>query len=526
MSSSHRFSGSQRLTAIEELHAERARLNRRSFLGRTSFGLGALAYAQLGAATDALGVPRPGLLAERSAGRAGLGGVSAVDLSALRSVAEGGTDGAAHRAVGRLPARIKRVVFLCMAGGPSQLETFDYKPELERLDGKPFPESFTKGQPIAQLQGQKLRALRPLTRFGRYGESGQEISDFLPYTQRIADRIAIVRSVTTTQINHDPAHTVMNTGTQISGRPSMGSWVLYGLGSETRDLPGFVVLTSVRGRNPQPIAARQWHSGFLPSQHQGVEFQAAGDPVHYLSNPPGVTRAQQRDIVDAVAELDALRNATQRDPEVEARLRQYELAFEMQRSVRELGDFSDEPEHIRRLYGTEGGDGSFASNCLLARRLLERGVRFVQLYHRGWDHHGDIPKWMPICCGATDRATAALVLDLERRGLLEDTLVIWGGEFGRTPMFQGKGRQPGRDHHIAGFSMWLAGGGIKGGVTYGATDELGYRAVEDPVSVGDLHATVLHLFGIDANNFTVPFQGLDWRLTGVEGGKVVRGILA
>lgn len=424
------------------------------------------------------------------------------------------------------PARIKRVVFLCMAGGPSQLETFDFKPELARLDGRPMPESFTKGQPIAQLQGQKLMCLGPQTEFRQHGESGQMISDYLPYTAKIADRIAIVRSMTTTQINHDPAHTVMNTGTQVSGRPSMGSWINYGLGSECSDLPGFVVLTSVKGRNPQPIAARQWHSGFLPSRYQGVEFQAAGDPVHYLSNPSGVSRAQQRDVVDTIARLDRLRNREIRDTEVETRLAQYELAFEMQRSVRELADFSDEPEHVFDLYGTRGGDGSFASNCLMARRLLERDVRFVQLYHRGWDHHGDIAHWMPICCGATDQATAALVVDLERRGLLEDTLVIWGGEFGRTPMFQGKGKRPGRDHHIKGFSMWFAGGGIRAGITHGATDELGYHAVEDVVSVHDMHATILHLLGIDSNSFTVKHLGLDERLTGVEGGRVVHEILA
>jgi len=422
--------------------------------------------------------------------------------------------------------RAKRVVFLYMAGGPSQLETFDFKPELARRDGQPMPASFTKGQPIAQLQGKELKCLGPLARFRKHGASGQVISDYLPFTAKLADKIAIVRSMTTTQINHDPAHTVMNTGTQVSGRPSMGSWILYGLGSECRNLPGFVVLTSVKGRNPQPIAARQWNSGFLPSRFQGVEFQSSGDPVHYLSNPPGVSRQAQRDVINSVATLDALRNQSTHDPEVATRRAQYDLAFEMQQSVRELADFSAEPEHVLDLYGTRGGDGSFASNCLLARRLLERGVRFVQLYHRGWDHHGDLAHWMPICCGATDRASAALVLDLERRGLLDDTLVIWGGEFGRTPMFQGKGKTAGRDHHIAGFSMWFAGGGIRPGITHGATDEFGYNAVEDPVSVHDLHATILHLLGINAASFTFPHLGLDQRLIGVEGGRVVQEILA
>ncbi|MAE62824.1 MAG: sulfatase, partial [Phycisphaeraceae bacterium] len=388
-------------------------LTRRSFLGRASLGLGALAAA--GLSRDGGGPP--------------------------------------HH-----PARIRRVIFLCMAGGPSQFETFDWKPQLEKMDGQPMPPSFTAGQPIAQLQGKKLKVLRPLCNFGRHGESGQMIGDYLPWTAKLADDIAIIRSMHTTQINHDPAHTVMNTGTAISGRPSMGSWVTYGLGSEANDLPGFVVLTSVKGRNPQPIASRQWHSGFLPSRFQGVEMQSTGDPVHYLSNPPGVTRHRQREVVDAIGALDRLRNAGVQDPEVDTRLSQYELAFRMQRSAPKLMDFRDEDPRVLEMYGAKGMDGSFAANCLLARRLAERGVRFIQLYHRGWDHHGDLDKWMKVCCGATDRATWALVADLKQRGLLDDTLVVWGGEFGRTPMFQGKGKTPGRDHHIKGFSMWLAGG--------------------------------------------------------------------
>ncbi len=425
-----------------------------------------------------------------------------------------------------LPPRIRRVIFLCMAGGPSQLETFDYKPELEKRDGQPMPASFTKNQPIAQLQGQKLKVLRPLASWGRYGASGQTVSHWLPWTARLADDIAIVRSMKTTQINHDPAHTVMNTGTAISGRPSMGSWINYGLGSDADDLPGFVVLTSAKGRNPQPIASRQWHSGFLPSRFQGVDFQSVGDPVHYLSDPPGVTRHRQRDVVDAVSQLNRLRNRVARDPETEARIAQYELAFRMQTSVPGLTDFSDESPQVLEMYGAKGMDGSYAANCLLARRLAERGVRFIHLYHRGWDHHGDLERWMKVCCGATDKATWALVTDLKQRGLLDDTLVVWGGEFGRTPMFQGKGKTPGRDHHIKGFSMWLCGGGIKGGITHGATDELGYNAVDKVVTVHDLHATMLHLLGIDHESFTVKHQGLDMRLTGVEPARVVREILA
>ena len=458
-------------------------LTRRAFVGRTSFGIGGAALLSL--LGDDRRAPRP------------------------------------------FPARAKRVIFLCMAGGPSQFETFDYKPKLAELDGQPMPASFTRGQPIAQLQGQELKVLGPLVRFRRHGASGQLISDYLPWTARLADRIAIVRSMTTTQINHDPAHTVMNTGTAISGRPSMGSWITYGLGSEAANLPGFVVLTSVRGRDPQPIASRQWSSGFLPSRYQGVEFHTTGDPVHYLSNPPGTSRAQQREIVDAVAALDRQRRELVDNPEIDTRLRQYEMAFRMQMSVPELMNFADEPPSVLEMYGDDAlRPGTFAHNCLLARRLAERGVRFVHLYHRGWDHHGDLAKWMPICCGATDRGTAALVLDLEQRGLLDDTLVVWGGEFGRTPMFQGKGATAGRDHHIRSFSMWLAGGGIRGGITHGESDELGYHAVVDPVSVHDLHATMLHLLGIDHERFTYKFQGLDLRLTGVEPSRVVRELLA
>ena len=468
-------------------------LNRRTFLNH-SFGLGATALASL--------MTPPG----------------------LRAATGGATRGAVFpRHV--LP-RAKRVIFLCMAGGPSHLETFDYKPKLAKMSGQDMPESYTKGQPIAQLQGKKLKCQGPLIGFRRHGKSGQMISDYLPWTAKIADEIAILKSMHTEQINHDPAHTFMNTGTAISGRPSMGSWILYGLGSESADLPGFVVLTSVKGRNPQPIASRQWHSGFLPSRFQGVEFQSAGDPVNYLSSPSGYSRTRQRDVIDAVNGLNRLRNDRVDNPEIETRLAQYEMAFRMQASVPELMDVSGEPKHVLDMYGTKGADGSFAANCLLARRLAERGVRFIHLYHRGWDHHGDLDRYMKICCGATDQATAALILDLKQRGMLEDTLVIWGGEFGRTPMFQGKGKNPGRDHHIRGFSVWMAGGGIKGGVSYGNTDELGYYAAENPVHVRDLHATMLHLLGIEHERLTVKFQGLDMRLTGVEHAKVVQPILA
>jgi hypothetical protein len=421
--------------------------------------------------------------------------------------------------------RAKRVIWLYMSGGPTHLETFDWKPKLAELDGKPMPESFTKGQPIAQLQGQKLKVQGPLTKFQQHGKNGQWVGDFLPYAAKMADDICVVKSMITDQINHDPAHTFMNTGTALSGRPSVGSWVTYGLGSESDDLPGFVVLSSVAGRNPQPISARMWSNAFLPGRFQGVEFNSSGDPVYYVRNPKGVSPDQQRELVDAVRELDEHRNAALHNPEVDTRIQQYEMAFRMQASVPELMDISKEPKEALELYGAKPGDGSFASNCLLARRLAERGVRFIQLYHRGWDHHGDLVKYMNVCCGATDRATWALMTDLKRRGLLDDTLIVWGGEFGRTPMFQGKGG-PGRDHHIKGFSVWLAGAGVKGGISYGATDELGYNAVENKTHVRDLHATMLHLLGIDHSRFTVKYQGLDMKLTGVEPARVVKEVLA
>jgi len=471
-------------------------LTRRAFLGRTSLGIGSTALASL----------------------------LAKDLAAAESQERqpnGALIGLPHFA-----AKARRVIFLYMSGGPSHLETFDYKPKLTELDGQPMPSSFTQGQPIAQLQGQELKCLAPLFKFQKHGRSGQEISDILPHIAEIADDICIVRSMHTDQINHDPAHTVMNTGTSISGRPSMGAWITYGLGSESENLPGFVVMTSEGGRNPQPIASRQWATGFLPSRYQGVQFFSNGDPVHYIGNPAGVNREQQQALVNSVNELNRLRNRTLSNEDVETRIAQYELAFRMQMSIPELLDISDESQETLDLYGTKGNDGTFAANCLLARRLAERGVRFIQLYHRDWDHHGDLVHYMNICCGLCDGPSAALVKDLKQRGMLDDTLIIWGGEFGRTPMFQGKGQQPGRDHHIRGFSMWLAGGGIRPGMTFGATDELGYHAVENRVHVRDLHATMLHLLGIDHERFTYRYQGLDFRLTGVEPARVVQEILA
>ncbi len=416
--------------------------------------------------------------------------------------------------------KAKRIIFLCMAGGPSHLESFDYKEELARMDGKPMPESFTKGQPIAQLQGRKLLCKGPMTKFSKYGQSGTMVSNYFPNIASIADEIAVVRSMRTEQINHDPAHTFINTGSGVPGRPSMGSWLTYGLGDSSQELPSFVVLSSVGGGQAQPIAARQWHSGFLPGKYQGVKFLSKGDPVLYISNPAGVDTKLQGGLIQAVNDLNNEHMKLVNDPEISTRIAQYEMAFQMQSSVPELTDFSGEPQHILDEYGCRPGDGSFGSNCLLARRLAERDVRFIQLYHRGWDHHGNLEKDMPRAAKLVDKASAALVKDLKQRGMLEDTLVVWGGEFGRTPMAQGSGR----DHHIKGFSWWMAGGGIKQGISYGATDELGYAAVENVVHIHDFHATMMHLFGVDHKKLTFKFQGRQYRLTDVHG-KVVKGII-
>jgi hypothetical protein len=447
-------------------------------------------------------------------------GIGTMALGSLLNAAPSGVVNPLHVA-----AKAKRVIFLYMSGGPSHLETFDPKPELAKLDGQPMPESFTKGQPIAQLQNAQLNCLGPRMKFNKCGNSGQEISELFPHMARIADEMCIIRSMKTEAINHDPAHTFMNTGTLISGRPAMGSWVNYGLGNESDNLPGFVVMTSFAGRSPQPIATRQWHSGFLPGQYQGVFFQSQGDPVLYVKNPQGVDGEKQRDVVDTVKLLNQMQEKATDDPEIATRIAQYELAFKMQMSVPGLMNLSDEPKKILDMYGTQGADGSFAANCLLARRLAERGVRFIQLYHRDWDHHNDLVNYMQICAKAVDQATAALVTDLKQRGMLEETLILWGGEFGRTPMSQTNKGRPGRDHHMKGFSMCLMGGGIKGGVTHGATDDLGYNAVSDVVHVHDLHATILHQLGIDHTKLTYKFQGRDFRLTDVHG-NVVHNILA
>lgn len=425
-----------------------------------------------------------------------------------------------------LPQRAKRVIWLTMAGGPSHLELFDPKPKLAEMDGQPMPESLTRGQQLAQLQGEKLVCLGPMFPFQRYGSQGTELSSLLPHIGSVVDDICLIRSMTTDAINHDPAHMFMNTGSQITGRPSMGAWVNYGLGSEAENLPGFVVLVSTgKGRSPQPIAARQWSNGFLPSRFQGVQLRGQGEAVLYLSNPQGVTREQQGLDVDAINAMNRHHEAQTHDPEIATRIAQYELAFQMQASVPELMDASDESADTLAMYGCEPGDGSFASNCILARRLAERGVRFIQLYHRDWDHHSLLREELPLRAREVDRASAALIRDLKQRGMFDDTLIVWSGEFGRTPMSQANKGPIGRDHHNKSMSMWLAGAGVRGGVVHGATDELGYAAMEHVCTVHDLHATMLHQLGIQHDAFTFKFQGLDFKLTGVEGGRVIEEIL-
>ncbi|MFT5905983.1 MAG: hypothetical protein ACI9E1_001588, partial [Cryomorphaceae bacterium] len=406
-------------------------INRRTFLSHGLAGLGSLAFSHLYASESALQIPhyRP---------------------------------------------KIKRVIHLCMAGGPSHLESFDYKAELTKLHGKEMPESFTKGQQLAQLQGKALRCFGPQWKFNKHGQSQAEISEIFPHIAKHADDIAIIRSMKTEQINHDPAHTFMNTGSIIPGRPSMGSWVLYGLGSDSQNLPGYVVLTSAGGGQGQPISSRQWSNGFLPGHLQGVEFQGAGSPVHYVQNPEGVTDESQKDVITAVNRLNGIKAERDEHRDIATRIEQYELAFRMQAAVPELMDTKGETQDTLDLYGCKPGDGSFASNCLLARRLAERGVRFIQLYHKGWDHHGRVKAGTAATAKHVDQGTAALLTDLKQRGMLDETLVIWGGEFGRTPMAQGTGEKAGRDHHIKAFSIFLAGGGIKGGITHGETDALGY----------------------------------------------------
>lgn len=465
------------------------RLTRRAFLGRTSQGLGTVALASL------------------------------MDPSLLHA-----STGVLQKLP--LPQKAKRVIWLTMAGGPSHLELFDYKPKLAEMHDKPMPESLTKGQQLAQLQGETLICHGPQFKFQKFGKNQTELSELLPHIGSIADDICIVKSMTTEAINHDPAHMFMNTGSQIAGRPSMGSWITYGLGSVAENLPGFVVLISTGpGRSPQPVSSRQWSSGFLPSRYQGVQLRSKGDPVLYLTNPPGISLSQQQSDLAVINALNRQHDAVCPDPEIATRIAQYEMAFKMQTSVPDLVDVGGESAKTLELYGCQPGDGSFASNCLLARRLAERGTRFIQLYHRDWDHHSMLKEELPLRAKEVDRACMALITDLKQCGMLEDTLVVWSGEFGRTPMKQSNKGPVGRDHHNKAMSMWLAGAGVRPGQVYGSTDDLGYAAAENVTRVHDLHATMLHQLGIQHDTFSFKFQGLDAKLTGVERANVMKDIL-
>src|SRR5687767_10872200 len=427
--------------------------------------------------------------------------------------------------------KAKRIIYLFQSGAPSQLDLFDPKPKLADLRGKELPDSIRRGQRLTGMTAtQDSFPLAPsLFRFARHGKCGASVSELLPHTAKVVDDLCFVRSMHTEAINHDPAITFFQTGAQLAGRPSLGSWLAYGLGSENRNLPAFVALVSQGSGNPndQPLYDRLWGSGFLPSRYQGVKLRSAGDPVLFLSNPPGVDAETRRRVLDDLAKLNEAKLQEAGDPEIRTRIEQYEMAFRMQTSVPELTDLSKEPAHVLDLYGPDSRKpGTYAANCLLARRLAERGVRFIQLFHRGWDQHTKLPKQIRGQCADTDQASAALLLDLQQRGLLEDTLVVWGGEFGRTVYCQGTLTETdyGRDHHPRCFTIWLAGGGIRGGITHGETDDFSYNITRDPVHVHDLHATLLHCLGIDHTRLTYKFQGRNFRLTDVHG-NVVKELL-
>ena len=471
------------------------RQTRRHFLSRASAGVGAMALASLGH-----------------------GRVGPAD-DAARSVA---------RMAPHFAPRAKRIIYLFQSGGPSQLDLFDHKPALQDRNGQELPDSVRQGQRLTGMSGNQ--ASLPMAgaqfKFQRHGECGMWVSELLPRTAAIVDDLCFIRSMQTEAINHDPAITFLQTGSELAGRPSMGAWVSYGLGTENRDLPAFVVLMT-KDKGGQPLYSRLWGSGFLESRLQGVQMRAGRDPVLYLANPEGVDRARRRRMLDRITGLDAAQHAQAQDPEIHSRLAQYELAYRMQMSVPEVTDLADESDATFELYGEEARvPGTYAANCLLARRLAERDVRFIQLYHQGWDQHGGLPAGIRVQARETDQASAALVTDLKRRGLLEDTLVVWGGEFGRTNYSQGAltPTDYGRDHHPRCFTMWMAGGGVKPGVVHGRTDELGYNVVEHPVHVHDLQATLLHQLGLDHTRLTHHHQGRDFRLTDVHG-RVVHDLL-
>ncbi|MFM7099114.1 MAG: DUF1501 domain-containing protein [Gemmataceae bacterium] len=429
--------------------------------------------------------------------------------------------------------KAKRVIFLFQSGAPSQMDLFDHKPSMNGRKGEDLPDSIRKGQRLTTMtSGQAKFPIAPsIFKFNKFGNSGMELSELIPSISSVADELCLIRTMHTEAINHDPAITFCQTGSQLAGKPSIGSWVSYGLGSENKELPAYVVLTSFGSGRPddQPLYDRLWSAGFLPSKHQGVKFRNKGDAVLYLSNPSGMDRDARRGSLDRIAELNKKRFDAVGDPEIQTRISQYEMAFRMQTSVPELLDISREPRHVLDLYGQSvSRQGSYASNCLLARRLAERNVRFIQLFHMGWDHHGGLPNAIRGQCNDTDRATAGLIIDLKQRGLLEDTLIVWGGEFGRTIYSQGgiTENNYGRDHHPRCYSILLAGAGIKKGLTYGVTDDFCYNIVENPVSVYDLNATILHQLGINHESLTFKFQGLNAKLTGVEPAKIIKDILA
>ena len=491
---------------MDPLFAHDLLQTRRQFFGHTGLRLGGLALASL-------------------MGRAH--GASSANAAPIARV---------HPALAGFPhfaPKAKRLIYLHMNGGPSQMDLFDYKPQLADKFDTDLPDSIRKGQRITTMtSGQARLPVAPsMFKFAQHGNSGMWISELLPKTAEIVDDIALIKTVNTTAINHDPACTFVMTGSEVPGKASLGSWLSYGLGSESNDLPAFVVLTPTWSAkaNAQALFTRMWSSGFLSTDHTGVALRAVGDPVLFVQNPPGVDTADRRTMLDALNQLNELNFQRFADPEIQTRISQYEMAFRMQRSVPELTDLSNEDAATIEMYGPDvKKPGTFAASALLARRLAERGVRVVQILHRGWDQHGSLPSDIRLQCGDVDQAGAALIKDLKQRGMLDDTLVVWGGEFGRTVYSQGKLTKDnyGRDHHPKNFCMWMAGGGVKGGLVYGETDDFSYNAVENPVSLYDLNATILHCLGIDHSKFTYKFQGLDQRLTGVELAKVVTGILA
>ncbi len=459
----------------------------------------------------------------------GLGGIALAHLLAGGSARAAGAPGGGVAGLPHHPPRVRRVIYLFQSGGPSQLETWDHKPVLNARNGEELPESVRRGQRLTGMSGNQasLPLAGSIFPFRQHGRSGTWVSDLLPHTAKVVDELCVIRSVHTEAINHDPAITFLQTGSQISGRPSIGAWVQYGLGSDNENLPAFVVLVT-KGKGGQPLYSRLWGNGFLPSQYQGTQFRAGREPVLYLNDPPGLSAEGRRRMLSGLRELHGLARERLDDPGLDARIAQYEMAHRMQASVPEATDIGSEPGHVLDLYGPDvRTPGSFAANCLMARRLAERGVKFIQLYHQGWDQHGGLPGGIRQQCRETDQPCHGLLTDLRQRGLLDDTLVIWGGEFGRTAYSQGKltATDYGRDHHPRCFSMWMAGGGVRAGTVYGATDDFGYNVVEDPVHVHDLHATLLHLLGIDHERLTYRYQGRDFRLTDIAG-DVVRGVLA